>query len=131
MPIFEKKERYSENATSSLVDIILGKNSPNRDRVCTTVPIRVQSNMSFVIDMNAIQNPLDLRADDNGDWLHNGLRTICLSISKRGNVEILSKNGRPKMNISWGAKLYCMKRTYHAFKSSPDFKRMIVTMEGW
>lgn len=130
MPIFEKRDRYSEYATSYLVDIIAGQKSVDPGHVCTVVPIRVQSNVSFVVDMDAIKNPLDLRADDNGAWLHNGIRTIWLSVSKRGDVEILSRKGRPKMSISGGAKLYCMRRTYHALKSSPDFKRMIVTMEG-
>ena len=44
------------------------------------VPVRVQSNVSFVIDMDIIKNPMDLRADDNGAWVHNGLRTVWLLI---------------------------------------------------
>ena len=47
-----------------------------------------------------------------------------------GGIEILSRKGRPNMKISGGAKLYCVKKCYHALKSSEDFKRLIVTMEG-
>ena len=42
------------------------KKSVDPDRVCTTVPIRVQNNASFIVDMGVVKNPLDLRADDNG-----------------------------------------------------------------
>ena len=111
MPIFEKKGRYSEYTTSRLVDIITDKDCVDPDRVCKRVPIRVQSNVSFVIDMDVVKNPLDLRADDNGAWIHNGLRTIWLSVNRKGEMEILSRKGRPKMTICGGAKLYCLKRT--------------------
>ena len=62
------------------------KKSVDPDRVCTTLPIQVQSNASFIVDMGVVKNPLDLRADNNGTWVHNGPRTIWLSMNKKGFV---------------------------------------------
>ena len=37
---------------------------------------------------------------------------------------------RPKCQLSGGAKLYCLRKAYHALKSFPDFRRLIATLEG-
>ena len=112
------------------MSVLLGKDSPLPQTVCKSVPVRVQENLSFVVSMDNVKDPLDLRADDNGVWVHKGIRTLWISVDSGGRTEILSRKGRPKMKISGGAKLYCMKKSYHALKTSEDFRRLIVTMEG-
>ena len=54
---------------------------------------------------------------------------VCGYVCKN-KVEILSRKKRPKCRLSGGAKLYCLQKAYHALKSSPDFRRLIVTLEG-
>jgi hypothetical protein len=120
---------YKEYTTSKLVNVLLGR-SIDKSLVCSRVPMRNQTNGTFIIDMEKIKDPMDLRADDNGAWLHNGLRCVWVSVCKN-RVEILSrKKKRPKCQLSGGAKLYCLQKAYHALKSSPDFRRLIATLEG-
>ena len=61
-----------------------------------------------------------------------GFTMVCgvwVSVCKN-KVEILSRKKRPKCQLSGGAKLYCLRKAYHALKSSPDFRRLIATLEG-
>ena len=106
LPFFEKPVGYKEYTTSKLVNILLGKNI-DKSVVCSKVPMRNQRNATFIIDMENIKDSMDLRVDDNGAWLHNGLRSMWVSVCK-SKVEILSRKKRPKCQLSGGAKLYCL-----------------------
>ena len=80
LPLFEKPVGYKEYTTSKLVNILLGK-SINKSLVCSRVPMRNQTNATFIIDMENIKDSIDLRADDNGAWLHNAWPMVCVGIS--------------------------------------------------
>lgn len=47
IPISDKRDQYSQYATSSIVNIIASQNSVDPGHVCTEVPNRVQGNVSF------------------------------------------------------------------------------------
>ena len=49
--------------------------------------------------MENVKNPLDLSADDNGVWVHNGVHTLWLAVRKSGKLEILSWGSKPAMHI--------------------------------
>ena len=49
-----------------IVDIILS------ERMCTKQPVRVCKNTSFVVDLHSLDDPQDVRADENGVWQRNG-----------------------------------------------------------
>ena len=91
-------------------------------------PTLVQCNASFVVNMENVKNPLNLRADDNGVWVHNGVHTLWLAVRKSRKFEIPSRGPKPAMHINSSAKLYYMKKSYHYLKTSPDFRRLIVTI---
>ena len=86
---FEKPVRYEEYTTLKLVNILLGK-SIDKSLVCSRVPMHNQTNATFIIDVENIKDLMDLRADDNGAWFHNGLRCVWVSVCKN-KVEILLK----------------------------------------
>jgi len=46
---------------SDAVRILL---NPNKDRVCTKLPIYIEQNCSFVVDLKSLQDPDDLKSDD-------------------------------------------------------------------
>jgi len=127
-PILERSTQYREYPTSELVRLLRGKDVP-AECVCSSVPTRAQSNVSFLVNLDNVKDPMDLRADDNGVWTHKGLRSLWVSVSAR-SVEILSRKGRPKFKLAGAAKMFCIKKAYHSLQSSPDFRRVIVTMEG-
>lgn len=48
------------------------EDSPNL--VSTAVPMGVQQNASFIVDLDALPNRKDLFSDDNGSWKMTGAR---------------------------------------------------------
>ncbi len=127
-PIWERCANYREYPTSEVVRLLMGKDVPP-ECVCSSVPTRAQSNMSFVVNMKNVKDPKDLRADDNGVWIHKGLRSLWISVSGQ-KVDILSRKGRPKFRLGGSAKMFCVKKAYHSLQSSEDFRRIVITMEG-
>ena len=66
------------------MDVLLGKKIPTPKVICQSIPVRVQENLSFVVSMDNVKDPLDLRADDNGVWIHKGVRSIWSSVDVGG-----------------------------------------------
>ena len=42
------------------------------DRICSRKPTSVRYGSVFIVDLSCVKSILDLRADDNGVWLHGG-----------------------------------------------------------
>ena len=59
----------------------------------------VTKQMAPSSDMENIKDSMDLRADDNGAWLHNGLQCVWVSVCKN-KVEILSRKKQKKAEKS-------------------------------
>jgi len=122
LPVWGKCARYKEYPTSEVVKLLLGKDVP-ANRVCSPVPTCVQLSVSFIVSIKAVKDPKGLRAEENWDWEHKGLRS-------GQNIKILSRKHCPKFRPGGSAKMFCLKKAYHSLQSSNDFHRMIVTMEG-
>ena len=64
------------------------------DMVCTEMPIGCQTNSTFLLDTSYFQNPLDIRADDNGKWHHNGRKSEFIGVDDDGDVyDLEEKSG--------------------------------------
>ena len=112
---------------------VLLDTKPSADNVCQKRPTKVHMNCSFLINCSILKDRRDIRADDLGTWYHNGVNTRYLKVKKdiEGQVkEIIQKPKSFKSN-KLDADMFLMRRTYHANGTAPDFKRMIVEMEGW
>ena len=96
------------------------------ERMCTKQPVWVCKNASFVVDLHSLDDPQDVRADENGVWQRNGSPVAYVSIhNSSGNTRVLK---RSKMgHHSYHFKLT---RTYYCHTSSPDFTRIITTVHG-
>lgn len=92
-----------------------------KDLLCTTHPVSVEHNVSFVIDLNSLSNPNDVRADDLGSWKCTGSR--CLTFM----VEIGPTDCRI---VSVGGKQVQIRRQYHVHGTDSDFHRMIAFVEN-
>ena len=42
--------------------------STGKLKVCSTQPVQVCRNVTFLVDLNALDDPMDVRADKNGAW---------------------------------------------------------------
>jgi hypothetical protein len=87
---FQGKKSYS---SSEIMGIILG--SEQNSKVCSRVPIGVHENAVFVIDASRLKSPDDIRADDLGVWVNNGVCRRFMTCKSSGStitgVQVLSK----------------------------------------
>ena len=120
LPVYEwtkPKQHYSIEELARIV----AANSVSPTQICSKLPYHVQKNAAFVIDLHKLDNPLDVRADENGSWIRKGSPTAYVSVHENhGSVTI---NRRSKMgDFSHHFKI---SRTYYRHSASPDFYRTI------
>ena len=60
-------------STHSLVSLILGHNV-SEDLVCKSIPNNVEKNANFSINTENDRNKEDVRCNDVGSWINNGVR---------------------------------------------------------
>ena len=56
---------------------------PN-NKICTQQPVYIQRDVSFVIDLNCLEDPRDIRTDENGSWIRKGSPVGYASVSTDG-----------------------------------------------
>ena len=94
--------------------------------ICTRVPISVEKNSVFIVDLNKLSSPGDITCDDMGAWTWGGSNKRWVSVEEDGFVSFLKKSGEVALDES----CYHVWKRYYALKSSPDIKRMILVLEG-
>ena len=125
LPVYRwngSKEHYS---LDSLADVLLNDSVP-LSRVCSKQPVHVCHNVSFVVDLEKLEAPTDVRADENGVWMRQGSPVGYVSKHiKEGKAKFFRRTKKPTH-----AHQFKITRTYYRHASSPDFTRMIVVAHG-
>ena len=111
--------------TTEIVKVLL--NPP--DNVCTTQPVSIQHNCTFIVSLENLRGVHNLRADDCGVWKHRGLRKTWVAVDNGDNVISQHREHPPKVSTTHGH-LYVVIGAYHSLQSSPDFRCSIVTLRG-
>lgn len=93
----------------------------------------VQRNCSLLLNCDKLKDRMDIRADDLGTWHHNGVISTYLEVISGATGEIVdirkkNKNFMPDEHARY--RHYLMRRIYHKNGTAPDFKRMLVEIEG-
>ena len=112
-------------SVKQLFQIMIGEVPSNC--VCHRKPTGVTYSSVFVIDLSCVSCLEDLRADDNGVWVHGG------KPRKKYIVEFDSENlvidATPVDDIDAvndnNDNIFTMVRVYHRHKSTPEFQRRI------
>lgn len=112
---------FSDGCTySEAVTILL---NPDENRICTNQPIHVDQNCTFVVDLNSLENPDDVKSDDCGHWIHNGRKSTRVAVSikreKVVSVKCTTKLKPPDEN----SKCFTLVRIYYYHDPHEDFKR--------
>ena len=95
------------------------------DRICRKKPIAITYSSIFVIDLSSVHCIDDLRADDNGAWVHGGKprRTYHVELSRNGqeieNVTPVDEKSAIDKNQ------FTLVRLYHRHQGTPEFQRRI------
>ena len=96
-----------------------------QDRICRRKPTGVTYSSVFVVDLSCVSCLDDLRADDNGVWVHGGkprkkyvvefdsTHAVIDATPVEGNVDDGNEN------------VFTMVRVYHRHQATPEFQRRI------
>ena len=122
-------EEHDVDSTSYLVSLLLGFGIHTSD-ICQSVPRNVEANARFVVDAHKLRKSEDVKCNDCGSWINNGVRKLYLSVKNQNNPDLLDvivikRGGKPPSEIHW-----CLTRTYFVHKGSRDFRKIIVSLQG-
>ena len=96
------------------------------DRICHRKPTSVTYSSVFVVDLSCVRCIDDLRADDNGVWVHGGKprRKYCVDVDPNTSevINAVAFSGEPS---STEGKVFTLVRLYHHHKATPEFQRRI------
>ena len=67
-------------SVEELARLLLIESTVPQNKICSKQPVRVSHNVSFVVDLHALDDPKDIRADKNGVWQRSGSPDTYVSI---------------------------------------------------
>ena len=97
-----------------------------KEKVCLKQPVRVCRKVAFIVDLHSLDDPLDVRADENRVWVRKGSPVSYVSVhNAAGTVNVFrrSKMGNHSHH-------YKIMRTYYHHATSSDFCRIITAVYG-
>ena len=92
--------------------------------ISSAVPLRIQENATFVVNLESLDARKDLYADDNGAWKMNGVKTKWFAILRDngGRVTQLDKTSRASADVA-------VKRRTYTCSSHASYHKTIVSIE--
>lgn len=125
LPVYKWNASKAHYSLHSLADVLLNDAVPP-SRVCSKQPVHVCRNVSFVVDLDKLDDPMDVRADESGIWMRQGSPVAYVSKhTNEGKTRFFKRTKKPTQ-----AHQFKITRTYYRHASSPDFTRMIVVAHG-
>ena len=94
-------------------------------RVCNQKPVGVQYSSVFVVDPSCVSSLDDIRADDNGTWMHGDKpqRKYVVEFDD-GNAVVDAKLMKEEINCN-NQNVFTLVHLYHRHKSTPEFQQRI------
>ena len=109
-------------SVKQLFQLMIGTLPENR--ICQQKPIGVKYSSVFVVDLSGVSCLEDLRADDNGTWIHGGKprRKYIVELDDTNTVvdaKLMQEDDSKHENV------FTLVRLYHRHKHTPQFQRRI------
>ena len=124
-PVFEVP--LLKYTAERVVKILL---DPNLDssRICKRRPVAVNSSSTYVIDLDSLQDPGDVKKDNFGVWNHSGSHDMKFEsrTTEDGVVEI----GKGVLSSGGGWECFALRRLHSTHPSNPKFRRMLAFVTG-
>ena len=98
------------------------------DRICQRKPTSITYSSVFVVDLSCVRCIDDLRADDNGAWIHGGKpRQKYIVEVDTTTSEVISATPENESGESTSdeEKVFTLVRLYHLHKVTPEFQNRI------
>ena len=104
------------------MEILFGSYEP--ECFCTSQPLMISNNVTFLISNANFKNVRDIVCDEMGASKHNG------SPLKRFDVDDSSRSLKIMPSKANDPNSYILKRIYYENKSSPDLRKIVSTVSG-
>ena len=69
LPVYKRNQSKEHYPLDALAKLLITDTVPSSN-ICSKQPVQVCRNVSFVVDLNMLDDPLDIRADENGVWCY-------------------------------------------------------------
>ncbi len=122
-PIYEvPKGTYSGE---QLLDILL---DPEIDasRICCERPMQIMGSCTFVVDLNSLKHPDDVKKDEFGKWHYSGSHVVSYTAWKScsGRLQFEKVSGQS------GENAFELRRIHCKHPSNPLFQRLLAFVTG-
>ena len=83
MPIFERIPSYRKRlyTIEDIVQLLLFPGLQASQFTCSKVPTSINESVSFIINLNHLEDQKDVVADDMGVWKNNGVDTTHVAVT--------------------------------------------------
>lgn len=124
LPVYTWNGSNVHYSLDSLADVLLN-DSVQLSCVCSKQPVHV-CYISFIVDLEMLEDPTDVRADEKGVRMRQGSPVAYVSKHiKEGKAKFFRRTKKPTH-----AHQFKITRTYYQHAASHDFTRMIVVAHG-
>ena len=97
-------------------------------RICKQRPLDIQKSGTFVVDLDSLQHPDDVKKDNFGTWTHSGSHDQKFEsrINAAGNLEI----GKPLFSTESDWEQFSLRRLHSKHPTNAKFRRIISFISG-
>ena len=86
LPVYRWNRSKEQYTLDSLANVLLTDSVPPSS-ICSKQPVQVCHNVSFVVDLYKLDDPVDIRADENSVWVRKGSPVAYVSMhTKEGKT---------------------------------------------
>ena len=125
LPVYKWSRSKEHYPLETLAKLLITDAVPSSN-ICSKQPVRVCRNVSFVVDVQMLDDPLDIRADENGTWRRKGSPIAYISMhTNKEKTRFFRRTKAPTRSNH-----YKITRTHYRHASSPDFTRIITVVHG-
>ena len=79
LPVYQWIMTNQHYSTQKLAKLLIACEVA-KEKVCLKQPVRVCRNAAFIVDLHSLDDPLDVRADENGVWVRKGCPVSYVSV---------------------------------------------------
>ena len=112
---------------NEIVQALLNDSSDG-SKICHRVPTNIEHNCTFLIDRSKLKSPADVKADDNGSWRNNGVRSVIIFVAN-DDVSIVAREKEIKSSKILSGQ-YLLTRSYYMHRTSTDFRKILFILSG-
>lgn len=125
LPVYKWSRSQEHYPLETLAKLLITDSVPSA-KMCSKQPVQVCRNASFIVDLHMLDDPLDIRADENGVWKRKGSPVAYVSIHTNGGKTTVFRRNKAGARSNH----YKVTRTYYRHASSSDFTRIITVVHS-